>query len=58
MEAVSFNENEQRYFNELFSFLDSDNSGNISGSKALEFLRMSGLPQEEIQKVSVPSTNE
>jgi hypothetical protein len=51
MDGVTFSENEQRHFAELFSAIDTENSGKISGARALDLLRRSCLSAEDIQKV-------
>lgn len=51
MEGLKLSDQEQRFYGELFQTCDSDVSGKISGIKALELFRASGLKQEALHQV-------
>lgn len=52
MEALKLNESELRYFGDLFSASDVENTGKVSGIKAAELFKMSQLSSEVLQQVS------
>uniref|UniRef100_A0A0L8G2Q1 EF-hand domain-containing protein n=1 Tax=Octopus bimaculoides TaxID=37653 RepID=A0A0L8G2Q1_OCTBM len=51
MEGLKLCEQEQRYYGELFQNCDVEGSGRVTGSKALDLFRLSGLNQEVLQQV-------
>ncbi len=51
MEALKLSDQEQRFYGELFQGCDTDASGKISGIKALDLFRASGLTQEALHQV-------
>ncbi|XP_048240136.1 ralBP1-associated Eps domain-containing protein 1-like isoform X8 [Haliotis rufescens] len=52
MEGLKLSDQEQRFYGELFQTCDSDVSGKISGIKALELFRASGLKQEALHQIT------
>ncbi|XP_052834076.1 ralBP1-associated Eps domain-containing protein 2 isoform X6 [Octopus bimaculoides] len=52
MEGLKLCEQEQRYYGELFQNCDVEGSGRVTGSKALDLFRLSGLNQEVLQQIS------
>lgn len=52
MEGLKLCEQEQRYYGELFQNCDVEGSGRVTGSKALDLFRLSGLSQEVLQQIS------
>lgn len=52
MEGVKLAEQEQTYYGELFQNCDIDGSGKVTGSKASDLFRLSGLSQDVLLQVS------
>ncbi|XP_046553891.1 ralBP1-associated Eps domain-containing protein 1-like isoform X7 [Haliotis rubra] len=52
MEGLKLSDQEQRFYGELFQTCDTDVSGKISGIKALELFRASGLNQEALHQIT------
>ncbi|GAB1597321.1 ralBP1-associated Eps domain-containing protein 1 isoform X2 [Argonauta hians] len=52
MEGLKLCEQEQSYYGELFQNCDVEGSGRVTGSKALDLFRLSGLSQEHLQQIS------
>lgn len=52
MEGVKLAEQEQTYYGELFQNCDIDGSGKVTGSKASDLFRLSGLSQDVLLQIS------
>ena len=51
MEGVKLAEQEQTYYGELFQNCDIEGSGKVTGSKASDLFRLSGLSQDVLLQV-------
>ena len=52
MEGLKLSEQEQQLYGELFQTCDVDGSGKITGIKAAELFRASGLSQDQLLQVT------
>lgn len=53
---LTLSEQEQRTYAELFGMCDIENTGKVTGGKALDLFVSSGLSQDELHKVSLSKT--
>ena len=57
MESLRLSDQEQRVYAELFGACDVENSGKVSGPKASELFLKTGLTQDVLHQVRLPSVN-
>lgn len=52
MDELQLSETEQRYFSDLFVCCDTDNTGKVSVSNAIELFRSGSVPSDTLKQVS------